>query len=157
MVAVSLPPWVQENYEREQLVDDHIGKAHALNDILKAHDPNLSLVWGSERALDPRVIPARWHVKAKGRGAPDLYIPITGPNGEYREPDANVYHELQAKDLWNDRVAQEVFAHSARRRAESVRREALNREQRIDTLAEDIRAAKRVFGDSGLTKRKMLK
>lgn len=124
---------------------------------LKAIDPSLSLVFAPPGADDVGLLPARWHVKKVIPNAPDEFWPLVGPNDEYREPGAWVLDEFQANDLWDRRV------HRDRKEAKRKLREARERAKRneVEARAEEIdfqaRAARRVRGESGLTKRTDLK
>lgn len=109
---------------RDRMVDEHIGRAHALDRELKAIDPLLSLVWIKEGADEPGLMPARWHVKRSNPGTLDTYMPITGPGGQYREPDSAVADQLRARDLWRDDVQRALRKHKVDK-AEALKRAEL--------------------------------
>ncbi len=96
-----VPSHVKANVEREEMADRHLEMARELTKALRRDDPNLEVVWVGERA--PATYgwkPGRWHVRRSNPGAPDSYIPITGPNGEYVEPHFGILEELRSRDLW---------------------------------------------------------
>jgi hypothetical protein len=51
-------------------------------------------------ARDAKLEPGRWHVKKQNEGVPDSYMPITTPDGGYREPDSGVLNEMADRDMW---------------------------------------------------------
>lgn len=156
-MSLLLPEHVAEDIERAQQVDRELGAAEWLDRELRAKDPQLCLCRAHDNADDERLVPGYWHVKRRNDGIPDFYMPITGPNGEYREPDARVLEELDRRDLWRggrDAVA-ELRDRRMKEAAARERARLLMREQEADVLAMDIAAAKRVFGDGGLERRRM--
>lgn len=95
-----LPDHAAMNYRRELQVEEQIETAKRFNVLLKQIDWRLSLVWVSESADAPGLVPGRWHVRRKNDGAPDSYMPILAEGGGYREPDSSILYELQRRDLW---------------------------------------------------------
>jgi hypothetical protein len=142
--------WLPDDLRREQQVEGQLELARHWNGFLKAIDPELSLVLAKDRAEYP-LVPGRWHVRRKNRGAPDSYMPITGPNGEYREPDSGVLDELGRRDSWRTRDGLDRFLREKHATEDQLRKEReLRREQLRDELADDFRAARRGAGDEAL-------
>ncbi len=98
-------------------------------------------------------VPGAWHVRRRNP-EPELatYIPIVGPGGSYREPDAQVVSELAARDLRRRGVKERLILSSRTDAPHKAAERALLTEQRRDVMKEDFRAAKRVRGEGGLTK-----
>lgn len=145
-----VPPAIRHNYERAEMVDRQLDAAVSLHRALTALDPRLDLVFVSDRA-DPEfgVTPGRWHVVRKNEApAPDSYMAITGRNGEYREPDHGVIHELQRRDMWTQGQPDLDAQPAAKRRYDS-----LHNEQARDEVLADVRAGSRVAGEGGMTRR----
>lgn len=138
-------------------VDAQVTEARILADDLRRIDPTLSVVWVGENADDPEVVPARWHIRKRIAGTIDAYIPIVGPDGEYREPGPWVLDWLQAADLWNPQVHRSRREAKDRHREAKLRAKAREEEQRKDEMMVAARAAQRIRGDSGMTQRTDLK
>lgn len=119
---------------------------------LKRIDPTLSVEWVPEQA-DEFDFPARWHVRKRIPGSVDEWFPLIGGAGEYREPGSWILDALQAADLWDPRVHRDRKEAKEKLREARVRAKALEAEQRADVMAEAVRAARRVRGDGGMTKR----
>jgi len=124
---------------------------------LKAIDPSLSLIVAKPGSEDVGLLPGRWHVRKEIPGAADEYWPLVGPNDEYRAPGAWVLEEFQANDLWNPRVHRDRKEAKRKLREARDRAKQLEAEQRVDEVEFNARAARRVRGESGLTKRTDLK
>lgn len=144
-----------ENAAREQIVDEVLADAQKWNEELKRIDYDLSLVLvgDDEHARRYGLVPGCWHLKKRIPGGTDEYMPLVGPNGEYREPGGWIFEALNASDMWNPRVHRS--RQEAKRKLREARRRAkeLEREQRQDEMKLAARAAKRMRGDSGLHKR----
>ena len=150
-----VPRRIAEEEEADRInaaVDRQIGEARALQDDLRRIDPTLSLVLASEHS-DELDHPGCWHIRKRIAGGIDEYWPLVGPEGEYREPGSWVLYALEAADLWNDRVHRDRKEAKEKLRAARARRRKLEAEQRIDEGALAGRAAKRVAGPGGMTKR----
>jgi hypothetical protein len=126
------------------------GLAKALDRELKAHDPQLGLVWVKtnipRHEIPETVLPGRWHVKREN--PPPLlptYIAITTPDGGYREPDFGVLMEVKKRDLWQNEIP-ESPDDVLRKIKEKDR--TLADEQRVDEMKADYRAARRVAGEN---------
>lgn len=134
--------------------------AQALEKELKKLDPRLEVVFVDPEAacLDPEfkapgVIPARWHVVVRTPlKQDDAWFPIMGPNMEYADPSSKVVEDMKGADLWRKGALQEL---ETRRRREAERKQRAaetESEQRVDEMKSAYEAAKRMPGDSGLTK-----
>lgn len=146
-----LPPHIRRNAEVEQMADSQIAQAQALATALHQRDPNLKLTFFGERAKPIHGIkPGRWHVVRTNPGTADSYMPIETPNGSYREPDFGVLAELDGRDLWKKGALEKIKAGPS---SEELRDE-LRDEQRRDEMKADYRAARRVPGDGGFSRRK---
>jgi hypothetical protein len=142
-VSLLLPPAVQAEMETRR--DARI--AEALDRELKAHDPNLGLVWVKTGIpsweIPEHVIPGRWHVKREN--PPPLlpsYMAITREDGGYREPDFGVLMEIKKRDLWHNEIPgppKDPYKEQGR---------TLEDEQRVDEMKADYRAARRVAGEN---------
>jgi hypothetical protein len=145
--------------EREQAsvgtAQAHLANANALEKELKELDENLSLVWVGGRAPEfPGISPGRWHVRRANPGAPNTFMPIEGPNGEYLEPSFRIVEELKANDLWNDRAMETLMSSHTRKADQVAKADALMSEQIREESAAQFRAASRVAGSGGLKKKK---
>lgn len=133
-----LSPVTRANIEREEVVDRELGRAQAVSKALRQYDERLSLVWVKDNApADRSLVPGRWHVHRRNDPpAPDSYMPITGPSGEYREPHHGILNELAERDLW--------------RRADPVPEKAPEAKDpdHLDEMKSDFQAAKRVAGEN---------
>lgn len=159
-MPIAVPEWVltrEFDAEREQVVDSQFALADFWTEELKRIDPHLSVVWTKPSAAAAGLEPERWHIRRENPETLDSYFPLVGDNGEYREPGQWMLHELEAGDLWNPRVHRD--REDARRRLREVKRRAKAREteQRRDEMALAARAARRMKGESGFTKRNDLK
>ncbi len=136
-----VPKHVAANMEREKWVFDQEAHARDFNKLLKEIDANLSLAYVGEGAPPlPGMQAGRWHVKRKNPGTVDSYMPITGPKGEYREPDSGVLFELQEHDLWNPRVAKRVREAPERERKRLERDRQNQHKARSEEIALNIKA-----------------
>lgn len=151
------------NAIREEAVDQGPPRAPFVKQInaeLQSLDPYLELVWigpNAKRGLIPGVEPGRWHIRRTPPGIIHSYWPIMGPEGEYVDPSLQIIEDMKAADLWREGALQELRDRQIREAEKKKKAAELEREQNRDTAAESIRAGKRVFGDGGLTKRKMFK
>lgn len=99
-MALWVPEAAREDAERAAQVDHQLWLAKEFRRHLQDLDPELDLVFAKEGATE--LVPGRWHIVRHNQGAPDTYMAITGPRGEYREPDDQVLAELRRRDLWTD-------------------------------------------------------
>lgn len=119
---------------------------------LKRIDPSLSVEWVPEQAVEFDN-PGRWHVRKQIPGDFDEWWPLLGENGAYREPGSWLLEALTASDMWNPRVHRDKQEARERHRQAKVRAREREAEQRQDEMALANRAARRLRGDSGMTKR----
>ena len=73
---------------------------------LKQIDENLEMLWFDEGVEIVGVVPCRYHVVrwSNDPTVPPNIMPITGPDGEFVEPNSAVFERLRAGDMWNDRA-----------------------------------------------------
>lgn len=166
-MGLVVPAWVEENQERDRWIDGQIMLGLYWSQVLQEHDERLSVVFISENAhaiavedgvtykVDiPGIVPGRWHVRC--RNVPpfaDTYMPITTPEGDYREPDSQVVEEVKRRSMDNKTVSEIIDDRKAAERAMERQRE-LQREQMKDEVADHMRAALRVPGEAGMEKRR---
>lgn len=127
-----------------------------INAALKEIDPHLELVYiGPRTSLAiPGVQPGMWHVRRTPPGMIDSYWPVMGPDKEYVEPTMKLVEDMKASDLWRKGALQELRDRQIRKAQEKKKAAELDREQARDVAVSDIRAARRVFGEGGMKKRK---
>ena len=142
-----VPPWVQDNLEKEKELDRQEDMAVATNRILRQKDPRLSLILAKENATSPDLEPGRWHVERRNDGdAPNSYIPITGPNGEYVEPSIDrILAELNKRDMWREGAIESIYA--AKRREKEADRKA--HEARMGEAAYEAEVTAKVIMGQG--------
>jgi hypothetical protein len=153
-----VPADIKARYERAEWVDGAAKSGQALERELKS-------LYGSEMevvlvkpTIDPATcpasaIPGRWHVRRNNPPpAVPTYIPITTPDGGYRDPDSGVIAELAEIDLRRPEVRQKFLDRSRIDAPHKQRDRDLKKEQRHDELEHNFKAAKRVRGEGGLTK-----
>ncbi|HEX7246417.1 MAG TPA: hypothetical protein VF245_12730 [Solirubrobacterales bacterium] len=146
-----------QQLERQSIKD--IAEAARWTEELRRIDPTLSVVWVPENATNFDH-PARWHLRKQIPGTYDEWWPLLhgavsrDPSDTgYIAPGSWLLDNLTAGDMWNPRV------HRSRKEAREKHREAKRRarareaEQRQDEMALAHRAANRIRGDGGLTKR----
>lgn len=159
MAELWLPNDNQVDAEREALVTrtlgDHLAEGRALERELRSLDPYLRVVFITENAPMgvPGVVPGRWHVQRKNPGAPDSYLPILGPDGEYSEPSYKLIEDMKRNDLWKEGAMEKLMQRRDKEVRERQKREELHREQLRDEAKVVHAAAKRVSGEGGMHKR----
>lgn len=115
--------------------------------------------WTRElRKLDPRLrmrrayeyyvigtplLPGHYHYVRDNEGAPPTVQPITGPDGEWCEPDGSVLEKLKRSDLQNTRVTRDLEAGRLRVELEQEREKERIRAERQDELLQRWQAASR--------------
>ncbi len=105
-MALWVPPAVAQQRTADILERVH-GTLERFNAELKRIDPYLQLVRADPRADHPSLRPGYWHILRVPPDAPSMIRVIEGPNGEYREPDSQVFEELRHDDMWSDRSRRE--------------------------------------------------
>lgn len=143
-----VPPEIRAMVEAEEWRDRQVKAGRAVAQALQAFDPDLSLVFvrhdASPEILPPGTVAGRWHVRRNG--PIPFFVPITTPDGGYREPDSRVVMEMAERDMYRPDVADRVFRqHEVKAKAREKER-ALRKEQQRDVLKEDLRAGRRVKG-----------
>lgn len=150
MTHLILPRSVAEEREqinaemREQVYADY---GREWTEEIRRVDPTLEIVRVKDNANDPDLIPGRWYLLKHIPDSPDAYIELPRPPGGW------LYDWLSAADMWNPRVHRSKQEAKEKLRAAKIRANALESEQRVDVMAEAVRAARRVCGDGGMTKR----
>lgn len=115
-------------------------------------DPEAAKVPLEDRA--PGLLPGRWHIIVRTPpGVDDGYFPIVGPNMAYRDPELKIVEEMKARDLWKPGIFDELERRWEKQASELRRAEITDGEARIEQVAAAVRAAHRVRGEGGLTKR----
>lgn len=150
-LAIAIDP-AAANAAMVRQVQEDAAEARYWNEELKRIDPTLSLVFVPANAteFDHRDC---WQLRKEIPGEYDEYWPLLTDEGGYKAPGSWLLDALTANDMWNPRV------HRSRQEAKAKHREAKRRakereaEQRQDEMALAHRAAKRLKGDSGFTKR----
>lgn len=138
--GVFFPDHIVADLEREAEADGHIGKALAVDAMLKDLDPRLELVWVGQHATSPGLVPSRWHIRRRNEQTLDSYFPLVGPDDSYVEPNSGHIEMMRRNDLWSRDVVGELQAE--RRRKEEARRkhEQAGHEERVDTLATHLKS-----------------
>lgn len=147
----------QINAEIEQQIDAQIEEATHWNRELQRIDPGLSLIWSPPQVEDTELKPGRFMIRKKVPGSVDAFIPLEGPEGQYREPGVWMLEMLAANDMWNDRRRHERDEIKRKLGEAKARAYATEKEQRLDESELAVRAAKRLRGPEGFTKRTDLK
>lgn len=156
--------WVPEsvqaeelNAARERFAEEQIAHARYWTRELQKLDRYLSLVFISDQANEPGLVPGRWHIRRKPPTGVHWYWPIVREeDGGYREMHSGDLDALRDSDLQNSMVIRDRERFQRKLEAVKQRAREREREQRMDQFREDFRAAKRVAGDGGLTKRRFL-
>lgn len=143
-----VPPAIKRMLEAEDYTDRQAKAGAAISRALEAIHPDLSLVFvrhdAAPEVLPPGTVPGRWHVRRSG--PVPFYMPITTPDGGYREPDSGILQEVADRDMRRDEVARRVFGRPEREAAERARAKALYDEQKKDEMVSDLKAGWRVKG-----------
>lgn len=151
-----VPPEIKARYEKAEWVEGAARSGRALEAHLKdTYGPEMEVVFVRPRAQDTPAscIPGRWHVRRNNPPpAVPSYIPITTPDGGYRDPDFGVVAELAEIDLRRPEVMKRVLDRTRTDSPQKAGERALGKEQRRDILKSDFQAAKRVRGEGGLKK-----
>ena len=145
-------------YEGEAFIDRLATGGKSLErELHSAFGPELEVVRVrtdyAKEGMPDGCVPGAWHVRRNNR-RPELptYIPIIGPGGTYRDPDSRVVAELASRDLRRREVKERILLESRIDSPHKQKDRDLAKEQRLDVMKEDFRAAKRVRGEGGLKK-----
>jgi hypothetical protein len=147
--------------ERQSIVD--IAEAARWTDELRRIDPSLEVAWVPEQATEFDN-PGRWHLRKRIPGSFDEWWPLLTDAkdvaagrarevGAYKAPGPWLLETLTANDMWNPRVHRSKQEARAKFREAKRRAKVTEAEQRQDEMALANRAARRIRGDSGMTRR----
>lgn len=150
MPGLLLPRSVAE--ERDQINAERRaqvfrGYAEQWTKELQRVDPYLEVVRASDTPTDPDLKPGGWYLLKRIPGSVDELIELPHPPGPW------IYPWLMQRDMWNSRIYRDKKAAKEKYRQAQNRAKAREREQRRDEMALALRAAERLRGDSGMTKR----
>lgn len=141
------------NAEVDRIMEAAFHPDHGLQAALRAIDPTLSLFLMPENVDPEEWRPGYWYVRKRVTPPPDEFFCLEGPGGERIQPGLHVLDMFRGADLWNPRVHRDRQEAREKLRRQKVRAKQLRAEQRIDEGAIAGRAAKRVAGEGGMTKR----
>lgn len=155
MSRLFVPPKVraeiaeQERRERRAIVwglfdfDDPVCKEWQPE--LQRLDPYLRLGRAKPMAYVPgyTVMPGFYHWLRDNPNAPPTVTPITGPDGEWREPDTAFLDQLRGNDLQNPEIYRALIAQRAEQEAMEEKRRQEHREQMNQEVLEHYIAANR--------------
>jgi hypothetical protein len=134
------------NALREEQVDETL-PAYAkgfVRHLQAAFDERLDLVKAKPYADAPGLVACHWHVRRRNDGAPDSYMPISSPTGEYQEPNDGVIRDLSSRNLWNDanwrRFREQDSVLAAQREVEREKA----RQERVAQMAEHVESSQRL-------------
>lgn len=132
-------------------------QGRALERELQTLDPQLVVRFVGDIPPDhfsPGMVRNRWHIVKQGEfeNQLDHYLPIVGPNLEYRNPEMQIVEDMKKADLWRDGALERLFAERERQVKAKEDAAKLKKEQIQDEMALAYRAAKRVKGDEKLLK-----
>jgi len=159
-----VPPEIRRMHEADEYNDRLATRARGISEALTALKPGLELVLCrhdvNPAAIPYDCLPGYWHVRDNEAQPVPKHYPITGPKGEFREPDSRIVEELAQHDMRRPDVAERVFGRNARAAEQKQRAKALLTEQLNDDFVADVRAGNRVAGriygaDGQLLKRKI--
>src|SRR5688572_18024936 len=111
------------------------------NRVLYQIDPDLRLVRAKENADHPGLTPGLYDVLRRNPlGAPTL-CSVSGPNGEFNDPDSSLLDALRRMDLWNGRAQRDQARANEELDRQKARQKEREREERQDEIAERWKAA----------------
>lgn len=151
-----VPADIRARYEGAEFVDRAQKAGRLLEKHLKAtFGPELEVVFVRHdidpEQLPPSAVAGRWHVRRNNPlPAAPTYIPILAPGGGYRDPDSGVPAELHEIDLRRPEVMQRMLDQTRVDQPHKRGERELFKEQRIDELKSNFKAARRVRGEGGL-------
>lgn len=140
---------LEERRKQEAEVKELIGNAQReamgvlaeFNPLLKRIDPYLEMVFVPPGAKVAGFPPARYALVRHNPGAPPSCIPITGPNGEFIEPNSEVFNLLAEGDLWHSEASRARKKRVEEAERQKQRRIAREREERKEEFADRAKAA----------------
>lgn len=130
-------------------------QGRALERELQTLDPQLVVRYVGNIPPDhfsPGMVRNRWHIVKQGEfeNQLDHYLPIVGPDLEYRNPEMQIVEDMKKADLWRDGALEKLFKERDRQVRAKEDAAKLKREQIQDEMALAYRSAKRVKGDEKL-------
>lgn len=149
--------WVPPNVEKRLVDERNKAKAEMMqmvylkgvmddfNKQLREIDPYLEIALATETVLAGNPLkPGFWHIIRHNPGAPPSVMTIEGANGEYIEPNHEVFRKLKEdNDMWNPASARRVLEREERLHKAEERRRQLERESRVEEMTERWNAATR--------------
>lgn len=136
-MSLILPPAFQNEQRRAMLHERHEA-LRWFDQALKDFDPLLDLVKASENSDDPDLVPGYWHVRRRNAIGFDTYLAITGPDGEFAEPNSGIIEQLRRDDLQRPGAWDELMDRLDREEA-AYRRKVLDERSQIrEELAERV-------------------
>jgi hypothetical protein len=129
----------------EKMVDRFKSVLEDFNRDLKRMDPNLELVFFPPNAKAAGVIPGRYHLMRTLPDGPPSLVPITGPSGEFAEPDSGIFEWLRKSDMWSAAARRDRERANDEARKASERRKEQEAEERTAEIVERWKAATRTF------------
>jgi hypothetical protein len=156
LLVVESKARVWNRLRKEIARDDEQGRA--LEKELKELDPRLRVRFVGripEGHFSPGMKENRWHILREGEfeNSIDHYLPILGPDMEYRPPEMKVVEDMKKADLWREGALDKLFDERERQVKANQAKADLKREQLKDTFVEELRAAKRSRNETELMKR----
>ncbi len=155
-----VPPEIKARLENDEMIDRQAGAGKALDAQVRRDNPDLSVVFIKSSIppaeLPNSALPGRWHIRQQTPLGP-RFIPIAWEDSSYREPSWGVYEEFRKRDLTRPGAMADLREATAVEDALKQHDKDLADEQRVDEMTADYKAAKRVAGEGGLTKRKWAK
>lgn len=153
------PLWLPDDalleLQVEETAKSHQRAAAELEQRLRRDlDPNLRVFLAKPGADDPRLEPGYWHVVRLNDGFADGVWTLRNPDGSYREPGEWVVGEMKERDMWNPEIGEKLRTEGKRQAAARKRQAAADREAQKDNVEAAYRAAQRVAGDGGMTRRR---
>lgn len=132
-------------------------QGRALERELQTLDPQLVVRFVGDIPPDhfsPGMVRNRWHIVKQGEfeNQLDHYLPIVGPDLEYRNPEMQIVEDMKKADLWRDGAMEKLFKDRERQIHTKEDEATLKKEQIEDEFRLAYRSAKRVKGDEKLLK-----
>lgn len=147
---------IAERQQRESLALQAL-KAERDQSFQEEFNRELERVWPGMRLLwcpDPAPVdavamgarPGRWCILMPSQtGGPGSVKPLLGPSEEYVEPGSWVFDMLREQDWWNPEVRRERERVQAELARAKDKREAREREERMELMMDHVNANARTF------------
>lgn len=110
------------------------------NRELKQIDPLLRLVQAREKAHAPGVRPGYYHLWRDNPGAPPWVQPLTGPHGDFVEPNSAMLGVLRASDLQNARAVADRRRLEMEAEREADRLKKAGHDERVEGAVELVKS-----------------